>query len=147
MAEPPIDDRPLMDVIWERVSARLGGTSETVQKIKFGRGAVGKISVITVAAVLAIGGMALRLGASGTYVGICGVVLVALASFGVILYIVCKRPELAVMEGAELVMYQHVTLGAKGRPSFPLDPTPAIPPLDANLPKLSDTAQPEGLDG
>jgi hypothetical protein len=103
-------------------------STETVQKIRFGRGAVGKISVIAVTAFAAIAGMALRLGANAIYVGIGGVVLVALVSFALIFYIICKRPELAVLEGAELVMYQHVTLGAKGIPTISNDASPAITP-------------------
>jgi hypothetical protein len=128
VAEPLIPDRPIVDIVWDKISSRLGGTSETVQKIRFGRGAVGKICVITFASITAIAGMALRLGASAIYVGIGAVVVIALGSFALIFYIVCKRPELAVLEGTELVMYQHVTMGAKGYVPGNVQETPQLAP-------------------
>jgi hypothetical protein len=131
-------DTSLVDALWEKVSARLGVSSETVQKIKFGRGAAGKIAIIAVTAFAAIAAMALRMGASAVYVGIGAVVIVALGSFGLIFYIVSKRPELAVMEGAELVMYQHVTLRAKGRPSYAPDASPVILP-GTSTPQIAET--------
>lgn len=138
----PQDDRSIIDLIWERVSSRLGGSSETVQKIKFGRGAVGKISVIAVTAFVAIGGMAIRLGSDAIYVGIGGVVFVTLASFALILYIVCKTPELAVMEGAELVMYQHVQLAAKGYTPNPSEiPVPRSMEVVHSAPQIEEDSQ------
>lgn len=145
MADSQKPGSSIMEVVWEGISSRLGVSSETVHKIRFGRGAVGKIAVIAVAAFAAIAGMALRLGADAVYVGIAGVVVIALGSFGLVLYIVCKRPEMAVMEGAELVMYQHVTLGAKGKPSYAADAVPIILP-GTSVPQISETSQ-EAADG
>jgi hypothetical protein len=145
VAEPPKSEPSIMDTVWEKVSSHLGASGETVQKIKFGRGVVGKISVITVSAFAAIAAMAVRLGANAVYVGIGVVGLIALASFGLIILIVCKTPQLAVLEGAELVMYQHVTLQAKGTPPYLGDSAPAIPP-DIPSPQISDGSPSEGTD-
>jgi hypothetical protein len=110
-----------------------------VQKIKFGRGAVGKISVIAVAAVIAVGAMAVRIGANAVYMGIGAVSVIALGSFVLIGYIVCKRPELAVMEGAELVMYQHAQLAAKGLTPNPSDrPGPKALDVDSAPRQIED---------
>lgn len=145
MTEHTKSETNVLDSLWEKVNERLSGTSDTVQKIKFGRGAVGKTSVIAVAAVIAIAGMAIKIGASAVYVGIIAVTLITLGSFGLIFYIVCKRPELAVMEGAELVMYQHVQMASKNyvpspsealvqRPldgARPIDVTVTIPQINS----------------
>lgn len=80
MAEPPKSDPSIMDAVREKVYSRLGASSESIQKIKFGRGVVGKISVIAVTAFVAISAMAVRLGANAVYVGMAIVCLIALAS-------------------------------------------------------------------
>ena len=58
---------------------------------------------------------------------------------GSILYIVKTRPEVAVMEGMELVQYKQITLSAKG-----------YSPPDSVLPPIPDPLklpEPEGESG
>lgn len=122
-------DKPIADLIAERLSAYVGASADTLHKVKFGRGAVGKIAVIIAIAVMALGAVAVRIGGSAALVIAGGLVLVTLAGLGVIFYIVIARPELAVLEGAELVMYKHVTLGAKGMPPIAMDAFPSTFPV------------------
>jgi hypothetical protein len=121
-----------MDAVWENVNSRLGVTSDTVQKIKFGRGAVGKISIVAVASVTGIAAVGLRGGANFIYMAMGSIVLITLACLGLIFYIICNRPELAVMEGAELVMYKHVQLAAKGYTPTPEELKVQFSSNDAN---------------
>lgn len=62
VTEGPKPEKGFTDIIWEHVSSHLGTSSETVQKIRFGQGAVGKVAVIAVFAVLALGGIGIRVG-------------------------------------------------------------------------------------
>jgi len=131
------DGKPIADVLREAFIAHLGATGESLQKIKLGRGAVGKITVIAVASILAIAGVALKLSTTASIliaVAILGVV--CLTALGCVLYVLVKRPEMALLEGAELVLYQHVALAAKGQP--PLAVTGA--PIPEHL--LPGTPQP-----
>lgn len=57
----------------------------------------------------------------------------------------CKTPQLAVLEGAELVMYQQVTLQAKGSPPYLANSTPAITP-DIATHQIIDSSN-EATDG
>jgi len=55
-----------------------------------------------------------------------------------ILYIVQKQPELAVLEGMELVRYKQVTLGTKD-----FVPEGELPPVpDPKLPEIEGESQP-----
>jgi len=129
-----------MDAVIENLSSRIGASSETVQKIKFGRGAVGKIAIIAVAAVTGLAAVGLRGGAAFTYFTLGSILVITLACLGLIFYIVCNRPELAVMEGAELVMYKHVQLAAKGYTPTPEELKTQFSPNDANakIPPISE---------
>jgi len=74
---------------------------------------VGKVAIIAVFALGAISVGTYRLTGNAAIIGISAMVLVTLAVLGLILYIVIVRPELAVLEGTELVLYKQITLGAK----------------------------------
>jgi hypothetical protein len=127
--------KSVSDTVKEVVLSQLGVTSESLHKIKLGRGAVGKISVITAAALIAIGGVGLKLSDGGAFpilVVIGALVLIALAGLGCVLYVITKQPEIAVLEGAELVLYKQITLGVKGQPVL----SPPTPVAEApNLPE------------
>lgn len=87
---------------------------------------MGKVALIAVFSVAAISLSTYRLTGNAALAGIAAIVLVTLAVLGVIFYIVVRRPELAVMEGMELVQYQQITLGAKGISPPPIESAPNI---------------------
>jgi hypothetical protein len=104
----------ITDAVVGKISAQLGTSSETLHKIKFGRGAVGKVAVIAVFAILGIAGVGLRLTGEGALLSIGAILFIVLCVLGVIVFVVIRQPELAVLEGTELVLYKQVTLAAKG---------------------------------
>jgi len=112
---------------------QLGIAGEFVQKIKFGHGVVGKIAIVAVAALIALGAIGYR-GATPT-VQTFAIVLVGLIVIGVVtaILIFAKRhPDLASLEGAELILWYQLGLGAKGvhapKGLPPVqDPKPALP--------------------
>lgn len=124
------DKSKITDAVLDRISEKFG-SSETLHSIKFGRGAVGKIAVISAFCFVALGGTSFRLDANGAMlaVGVIGVVF--LCAVGAVVLIIHKQPELAVLEGMELVRYKQVTIGAKGYTPETLtlpvpDPKPAL---------------------
>lgn len=109
-----------MDVVWEHISSHLGESSQTVQKIKFGQGAVGKIAVIAVFVVLALGGIGMRIGGMLALWTVGAILLATVLVLALIFYIVWKRPALAVMEGTELLQHQHSLLLAASKGQTPV---------------------------
>jgi hypothetical protein len=103
------------------------GSSESVQKIKFGRGAVGKLAVISVITVICIAGVGSRLaGDNAMLLAIAAIVFVTVVIVAAVICVVIKQPDMAVLEGAELVLYQHAKMEAKGipNPEKELNPVP-----------------------
>jgi hypothetical protein len=136
MREPSITD-----VVLDKISSRVGASSETLQKVKFGRGTVGKIAIIAVFSLGAISVATFHLAGTQALIGIGALVLITLAVLALILYVVIFRPELAVLEGAELVMYKQVTLGMKETPHIP-SARPILPVADIT-PLLHDAQSEE----
>jgi hypothetical protein len=127
--------KSLTDSIREALLGQLGISGESLQKIKLGRGAVGKIAVISVAALITIAAVGFKVSGTPSVLTVVAVLgLVALSALGCVLYVIVKQPEIAVLEGAELVLYKHVTLGVKGQPSLPANaiPIPEPPALPAD---------------
>jgi hypothetical protein len=118
----------IIDQIIAKITSTLGLSSESLYKVKFGSGAVGKLSGVALVALLAIALGIYRSGADGILIGIGAVLVVFVSTAGAILYIVKVRPEVAVMEGMELVQYKQVTLAAKGH----------IPDISDRLPPVPD---------
>jgi len=107
------DDSSITDAVLRTIEDRLG-SSETFQKIKFGRGAVGKIAVVAVGCAFALATASFRLTGNGAVVAVIVIGIFGLCSLGSILFVIHKQPELAVLEGMELVRYKQLTMGAKG---------------------------------
>ncbi len=105
----------LKDVILEH----LGATGEYLQKIKLGRGAVGKIALVSIASVAAIAAVSLKLSTTASLlVAIAVLGIICLASLACIIFVLIRQPEMAVLEGAELVLYKQMTLGTKEQPAL-----------------------------
>ena len=85
-----------------------------------------------VVAFIAIGGAAIKAGASGTTICVASILVIFVLMLAAIVLIILKQPELAVLEGMELVHYKRVTIGAKGfNPEKELPPVPDPKLLDA----------------
>jgi hypothetical protein len=101
--------------IRDKLTEQLGLSADTVQKIKFGKGAAGKIAVVSVFAVLGIAALGFKLSGNTAILAAMGLIaLVFVGAVCAVLGVIHKQPEMAVLEGAELVLYQQVTLAAKG---------------------------------
>lgn len=123
----PTEGKGVREVLRDAIFQQLGVSSESLQKIKLGRGAVGKITVIAVAALTTVGLVGWRVSGNAAIMSVVGgLCLIALAALGCVLYVIVKQPDIAVLEGAELVLYKHVTLGAKGEPPIAI-PAATIP--------------------
>ena len=127
------DDTSVSNGGLARLLSTLGFSTEALQKITFGSGAVGKISILGVFAFIAIGIATTRTSPTGALIGIFVIAFIVLCALGAIVYIVAKRPELAVLEGTQVVLYKQLTIGAKDyTPSkeLPPVPDPGLPPGD-----------------
>jgi hypothetical protein len=127
----------ITDQILDKITARLGASSETLHKVKFGRGTVGKVAIIAVASLTAIGAATFHLEGTNALIGIGALVLITFAVLGIILYVVVARPELAVLEGTELLMYKQITLGIKDNPQIANSSDPPVLPVPIDRPQLS----------
>ena len=116
-----------------------------LQKVKYG-GPVGKKAAIAMVALIVV---AVSLPVAG-WLGLTGAVYVALGLIVVIFFgamrsidtTVERFPELAMMDGMEVVAYKKVALAAKNQPSIPdtprmIDPNPANPGIEG--PEMEDT--------
>lgn len=106
-------DESLSDGLLSAVLTKVGA-SEYLQRFRFG-GVVGKLAMVGVICILVIGGVALKL--SNQWFLISAIAVVA----GVAVFIVIKvinfadrHPELALLEGADLLRWQQMQLEAKG---------------------------------
>jgi hypothetical protein len=119
------------DFNFEKIAKLVGLSSETHQKIKFG-GVVGRLTLLAVAGVVAIGYATAHTSPIGALIGIVAIVFIILCVVGLALYVVKTRPELAILEGTQVLRYRQLTIGAKG-----YSPDASLPPVpDPGLPKL-----------
>ena len=108
---------------------QMGIAAESVQRLKFGRGVVGKITVICGAAVIAIGAISLRLTEPFLQMTALWLVLgIFLLALGAIIWFAKRHPDLASLEGAELILWHQLRLGAKGISAPPEEATPITDP-------------------
>ena len=108
---------------------------EFLQKVKYG-GAVGKLTAICVAALLVIAvGMVSAWGNETVHLVAFGIIVfLVLVTFWRIAKTLEKHPELALMDGTEIIAYKRVELAAKNHPML-IDsmtiPDPAPPQIEA----------------
>ena len=92
------------------------------------------MAVVFVVGIAAIGFGLLRLGQTGALVGIILIFLLCAIAAGLIAFIVVRQPELAVMEGMEVIHYKQLSMGTKDyTPTGELPPVPdpkALPPAN-----------------
>jgi hypothetical protein len=124
---------------FDKIAELVGLSSESHQRIKFG-GVVGRLVPIAVAAVLAIGYATGHTGPNGAFFGMIAIVVIVLAVVGLALYVIATKPELAILEGLNVVRYKQLTIGAKNySPGTELPPVP-----DPGLPGLPPKIEEDG---
>jgi len=73
------DEPSITDQVLAKIASHLGGSAETLQKIKFGSGAVGKISLLAIVAIIAVGVAASRLSGNSILWAIAAIVLISIS--------------------------------------------------------------------
>ena len=117
---------------------------EFLQKVKYG-GAVGKLTVIAVAAILMCG-VAMVSSWGQEHVAFVALALVFVIVVGVFYEIrktLERHPQLALMDGAEIVTLRKIELAAKNSPILPID---AQPMQDPSQPPERHSAEEEEED-
>lgn len=128
MAKKEPDSKSDAAALLERAQAQL-------ERVKLGRGVVGKLTNIGLAF---FGIIAIVVARSDNPWIMGGAIVSAVAAFGFFVYRVTefadKHPEAALLEGAEFVAYKKLQMSAKGR-MLP-------PPNDANAIAMTDPSAP-----
>lgn len=107
-----------------------GLSEESVERIRLGRGVVGRTTYAAVAALFVLAVVASRADSTMLiWIAVLAVGLFALYFLGVLIFAE-RNPGTALLEGAELLRWRQSELAAKGLDSIP--PVPALPePTDA----------------
>ncbi len=113
----------------EDVLRQLGVRVEGLDRIRLGRGVVGKASYVAGAAVIALGFVAWAL-RDPTYLLIdaCLIAVVFGTYFAGSLWFSNRHPGVALLEGAELIQWRQMDMGAKNMLKPPEGPN-VTPPL------------------
>jgi hypothetical protein len=129
---------------YPKILEGLGISSESIQKIKLGRGIAGKLTNITIVVILVLGGISLKLN-NWILLAIAFLIItiVAIYCFNKILKISKDKPDIAILEGAEFLVYHKMKLGAKGISEIPRLENPQLEPGSPDLPPLPESEPPE----
>ena len=104
----------------------MGLTAESLERIRLAQGVVGKTTYITFLVLALLGSLLWRLNEPWMLLTVGGsIILIFLIFFIGILIFAHRNPDLALLEGAELLTWRKIALAAKSIPEPPL--TPAIP--------------------
>jgi hypothetical protein len=100
-----------------------GISGESLDRIRLSRGVVGKTSYVAGAALLVLVSVALVLREPGYLLMIGGfAVILFLIYFIGILWFSHRHPDVALLEGAELIKWRQMEMAAKGLPTPPQQP-------------------------
>jgi hypothetical protein len=129
-----IGTRALVDI--KEALSKVGIGAEASDRIRLATGVVGKSSYVAVAALLALGAIALSLHDSLYLLILAFVVLLVFVSyFAGVLWFAHKHPGESLLEGAELIKWRQLEMAAKDVPkeitSTVSEPT-VIGPLNEN---------------
>ena len=112
-----------------KIADGAGLNVEAFDRIKLGRGLVGKSAYVAVAAVLVLGAVALRTSNVSILAAvIAAAVIVFLVFFLGVLQLAAKNPGAALLEGAELIQWRQMDMGIKGVETLPEGPNVEPPP-------------------
>jgi hypothetical protein len=115
----PIRSRPDGPKV-KQVLEAVGVSESSLDRIRLAQGVVGKSSYVAAVALLALLVVAYSLKDSG-YLMVVGFIILLLffVYFGGVLWFATKHPDMALLEGAELVKWRQIDMAAKGQPSLP----------------------------
>ncbi len=125
-----------MEAFLKNILNSVGGTAEGIERIKLGRGVVGKTTLVCLGLMVVLGIVAYRLEGNWFLISVA-----LLAGFLFILYLfkvfsfATTNPGEALLEGAELITWKRIDLAAKGIEKLPestLMPDPVMPGITQN---------------
>jgi hypothetical protein len=100
----------------------LEGILRNVSKIKLKGGVVGKVSVVLIVVALAMAAIAWSVRVP--WISVVALVLLFVLSFVMLWRLVSfadKNPQAALLEGAEFLVHEQITLGTKAQPKLQID--------------------------
>jgi hypothetical protein len=125
-----------------KVLEQIGIKGESLQKVRFSRGVVGKSSFVVVTALAVLAIVATRITGTEALLVIAGLTVVFALVFLVMSYrFAAANPSLALLEGAELLKWKQIEhQAAKGLPEPPkslpvTDPSKPTPGLSSGKPE------------
>lgn len=97
----------------------VGVSETTLDKVRLAQGVVGKSSYVAATALLALLVVAFSLKDSGYLLAIGLIILLLfVVYFAGVLWFATRHPDMALLEGAELVKWRQIDMAAKGHPSL-----------------------------
>ncbi len=126
--------------ILDKIFEDLGIKTETLSRVRLGRGVIGKSATVAVWALIVLGIVAYRLKVESflIVIGVAAFVLFLIFFIGSMIY-GSRNPSAALLEGAELIAWQKQELAAKNMPNPPkgpivLDPKGPVPQIEETKP-------------
>ncbi len=118
----------------------VGLSRESLERVKLGRGVVGKTTwaLLSIIALLAIVASRVSVDWMLLLISGAGIVLFIVYLFKVLAF-ADKHPDLALLEGAELVKWRQMDVAAKGAGTLPSGPLVQPPPLLESIKDEPDT--------
>ena len=108
---------------YRKIAEGVGINVEQFDRVKLGRGVVGKSAYIAAAAILVLAAVALRAdGSFVLYAAIGACLIIFLVYFVGVLWFATKNPGAALLEGAELIQWRQMEMGLKGVDALPAAP-------------------------
>jgi hypothetical protein len=104
----------------KQILEAVGVSESSLDRVRLAQGVVGKSSYVAASALLALLVVAYSLRDSG-YLLVVGILIVLLfvVYFAGVLWFANRHPDMALLEGAELVKWRQIEMAAKGQPSLP----------------------------
>lgn len=104
----------------KQILEAVGVSESSLDRVRLAQGVVGKSSYVAGTALLALLVVAFSLRDSGYLLAVgCIILVLFCAYFGGVLWFANKHPDMALLEGAELVKWRQIEMAAKGQPSLP----------------------------
>jgi hypothetical protein len=128
----------------QEVFEKLGIGTQTIHRLKLGHGVVGKLTTIAIITICILGALAFQLNNIYVTIGIVLLIFIfATLTFKRIMKIAYEHPDIALLEGAEFLIYHSkIGLGAKELPK-----PPKIAKLETVDPKTVDSSIEEKEEG
>ncbi|SDT17785.1 hypothetical protein [Bradyrhizobium canariense] len=104
----------------KQILEAVGVSESSLDGVRLAQGVVGKSSYVAGVALLALLVVAYSLRDSGYLLAVaCFIVVLFFGYFAGVLWFANKHPDMALLEGAELVKWRQIEMAAKGQPALP----------------------------